>query len=88
MSRASHALVCCVYVLLSIFAFGDILAVIRWLVSGVRHDAYAQAHPLVVEALKSPEEAGLFLNAEEHNEPAERSLDMLFAPPVNDSHRR
>ena len=56
-----------------------------WQVSGVRHDAYAQAHPLQVEALKSPEEAGLFLHPEEHNQPAERSLATLFTAPANDS---
>jgi hypothetical protein len=54
-----------------------------WQVSGVRHDAYAQAHPLQVEALKSPEEAGLFLHPEEHNQPAERSMATLFTAPAD-----
>ena len=56
-----------------------------WLVSGVRQDAYAKAHPLQVEAVKSPEEAGLFVHPEEHDEPAERSLAALFTPSANDS---
>jgi hypothetical protein len=56
-----------------------------WQVSGVRHDAYAQAHPLQVEALKSPDEAGLFLHPEEHNQPAERSMATLFTAPATDS---
>jgi hypothetical protein len=45
-----------------------------WLISGVRHDAYANAHPLQVEAAKSGDEAGFFMHPEEHNEPPERSL--------------
>ena len=49
-----------------------------WQVSGVRHDAYAEAHPLQVEALKSPEEAGLFLHPEEHKQPPERSMATLL----------
>ena len=53
-----------------------------WQVSGVRHDAYAKAHPLQVEAVKSPEEAGLFLHPEEHDEPAERSLATLVTKPA------
>jgi hypothetical protein len=59
-----------------------------WQVSGVRHDAYAQAHPLQVEARKAPEEAGLFLHAEEHNQPAERSMVKLFTAPANGSGQR
>ena len=56
-----------------------------WLVSGVRHDAYAQAHPMQVEVPKSPEEAGWFLHPEEHGEPAERSLATLLTQSANDS---
>ena len=56
-----------------------------WQLSGVRHDAYAQAHPLQVEALKSPEEAARFVHPNEHNQPAERSLATLSTPPANDS---
>jgi hypothetical protein len=56
-----------------------------WQISGVRHDAYARAHPLQVETEKSPEEAGLFVHPQEHDEPAERSLATLFTPPANGS---
>jgi hypothetical protein len=49
-----------------------------WQLSGVRHDAYAKAHPIVVETNKSQEESGLFLHPEEHDERAERSLATLI----------
>jgi hypothetical protein len=55
-----------------------------WLISGVRHDAYAEAHPLLVEALKC-DEAGLYLHPQEHHVPVERSLATLFTPPPTDS---
>jgi hypothetical protein len=55
-----------------------------WQVSGIRHDAYAKAHPLLVEALKC-DEAGLYLHPQEYNVPVERSLATLFTPPPTDS---
>ena len=48
-----------------------------WLVTGIRHDAYAKAHPLQVDTAKSQQEAGLFLHPHLHDQPAERSLATL-----------
>nr|WP_062337178.1 hypothetical protein [Herbidospora sakaeratensis] len=50
-----------------------------WQVTGVRHDAYARANPLVVETDKDGEEAGRFLHPEPHGEPASRALGALTA---------
>jgi hypothetical protein len=40
-----------------------------WQVTGVRQDAYAKAHPLIVEAPKTGEEQGKYLNPVEHGQP-------------------
>jgi hypothetical protein len=61
-------------------AGGQPHAKVCWLISGVRHDAYATAHPLRVEADKLDDEAGLFMHPQEHNEPQRLSLFARFAP--------
>jgi hypothetical protein len=45
-----------------------------WQVTGVRHDAYAVAHPLVVEAEKVDAERGLYRTPEAFGEPASRGI--------------
>ncbi|MEV4319593.1 hypothetical protein [Actinocrispum sp. NPDC049592] len=45
-----------------------------WQVTGVRHDAYAAAHPLVVESDKAEEDRGNFRHPEAHGEPAHRAI--------------
>jgi hypothetical protein len=40
-----------------------------WQVSGVRQDAYAKAHPLEVEAVKTGKEKGKYLHPVEHGKP-------------------
>ncbi len=42
---------------------------VSWQVTGVRHDAYAQAHPLVVEVDKSEKERGHYLHPEAFGAP-------------------
>jgi hypothetical protein len=42
---------------------------VSWQVTGVRHDAYAKAHPLVVEVAKSKKERGHYLHAEAFGAP-------------------
>ena len=42
---------------------------ISWQVSGVRHDPYAKAHPLVVEEIKPVHEFGRFLHPELYGQP-------------------
>ena len=49
---------------------GDPGQTVHWQVTGVRHDAYAQAHPLEVEPEKAPAERGRFLTPEVHGAPA------------------
>ena len=46
-----------------------------WQVTGVRQDAYARAHPLVVEAAKTGREKGRYLNPAEHGQPASKGVD-------------
>ena len=42
---------------------------VSWQVTGVRHDSYAQAHPLQVEQEKPAEEQGLYLHPVENGQP-------------------
>jgi hypothetical protein len=42
---------------------------VSWQVTGVRHDAYAKAHPLVVEVKKSDRERGHYLNPDAFGAP-------------------
>jgi len=53
---------------------------VDWLVTGVRHDAYAQAHPLTVEVEKPARERGYYLHPDLHGAPPERSLEMARHP--------
>jgi hypothetical protein len=46
-----------------------------WQVTGIRQDAYAQAHRIPVEEDKPARERGMFLHAKEHGKSAERGLD-------------
>jgi hypothetical protein len=43
---------------------------VSWQVTGIRRDAYAAAHPLVVESRKTGRERGKYLNPVEHGQPA------------------
>ena len=47
---------------------------VSWQVMGVRHDAYAQAHPLQVEQDKPAEEQGLYLHPKEWGQPEEMGI--------------
>jgi hypothetical protein len=47
---------------------------VSWQVTGVRQDAYARAHPLVVEVAKSDSERGHYLHPELYGQPGEGSL--------------
>jgi hypothetical protein len=48
-----------------------------WQVTGIRHDASAQALPLIVETDKSPEEQGYYLHPEYHGQPQERGINWV-----------
>ena len=47
---------------------------VSWQVTGVRHDAYAKAHPLEVSVDKSEEERGYYIHPELHGETTEKGL--------------
>lgn len=51
-----------------------------WQVTGVRQDAYALAHPLIVEEEKSPTERGYYLHPELHGQPIEQSIEWAVEP--------
>lgn len=45
-----------------------------WQVTGVRQDAWAQAHPVVVEQSKAAHEQGLYLHPELYGQPSEKNV--------------
>lgn len=53
---------------------------VSWQVTGVRHDKFAEAHPIVVEAEKEPEFKGYYLHAKEWGQPESKSIDFLTRP--------
>ncbi len=48
---------------------------VSWLVTGVRHDPYAQAHRLSVEAAKPAHERGTYLHPEAYGQPATKGRE-------------
>jgi hypothetical protein len=53
---------------------------VSWLVTGLRQDAYAKAHPLQVEEEKPEQERGFYLHPELYGAPAERGMLWAIAP--------
>ncbi|WP_370941805.1 hypothetical protein AB5J62_22110 [Amycolatopsis sp. cg5] len=47
---------------------------VSWQITGVRHDVYARAHPLVVESEKDEADRGSYLFPELHGEPVSRAM--------------
>jgi hypothetical protein len=47
---------------------------VSWQVTGIRHDAYADAHRLAVEEDKPEADRGYYLHPEAHGQPAEKSI--------------
>jgi hypothetical protein len=47
---------------------------VSWQVSGVRQDAYAKSHPMVVEREKPAAEKGFFLHPQAHGQPEDKGL--------------
>jgi len=48
---------------------------VSWQVTGIRHDPYAEQHPVQAEAEKSPEERGKYLQPEEWGQPKSKGID-------------
>jgi hypothetical protein len=53
---------------------------VSWQVTGIRHDAYAEAHRLAVEEDKPEEDRGYYLQPEVHGQPAEKSIFLKHLP--------
>ncbi|HKP12573.1 MAG TPA: hypothetical protein VJZ91_10700, partial [Blastocatellia bacterium] len=50
---------------------------VSWQVTGIRHDAYANAHRIPVEEQKPEDERGLFLHPDAFNQPANRGVQFV-----------
>ncbi len=48
---------------------------VSWQVTGVRHDPYAVAHPLAIQAAKPANDRGSYLHPQEHGEPATKGRE-------------
>ncbi len=53
---------------------------VSWQVTGIRHDAYADAHRLAIEEDKPEEDRGYYLHPEVHGEPTEKSIFLKRLP--------
>ena len=53
---------------------------VSWQVTGVRHDAYAMANPLIVEEDKDVRLRGFYIHPELHGAPAERQIEWARHP--------
>ena len=53
---------------------------VSWLVTGVRHDAFARLHPLVVEEQKPANQRGYYMHPEAFGQPPERQTMWAVAP--------
>jgi hypothetical protein len=53
---------------------------VSWMVTGVRHDKFAEAHPVVPEVDKEPELKGTYLHPAEWNQPESRGADQVTRP--------
>jgi hypothetical protein len=53
---------------------------VSWQVTGVRHDAFAMANPLVVEEEKDARLKGYYIHPELHGAPAERQIEWARHP--------
>lgn len=53
---------------------------VSWQVTGVRHDPYAEAHPLVVEEPKDAHLRGYYLHPELYGAPSEKQLEWARHP--------
>ncbi len=61
---------------------------VSWLVTGTRHDAWADAHRIPVEQLKTGRESGLYLHPELFGAPPEKSIARAHHPALKPSRGR
>jgi hypothetical protein len=55
-------------------AGGTLGGEVSWQVTGIRHDAYAKANPLVVEEKKNVRESGYYIHPELYGAPPEKQI--------------
>ena len=55
---------------------------VSWLITGVRQDAYAKAHPLVVEESKPSNERGFYIHPELYGHREEEQIEWARHPKV------
>jgi hypothetical protein len=53
---------------------------VSWQVTGIRKDAYAEAHRIPVEEMKKPGERGYYLHPDAYKKPAEMSIEWARDP--------
>lgn len=53
---------------------------VSWQVTGVRHDAYAKANPLVVDREKNARERGYYIQPELYGQPEEKGIEWVRNP--------
>ena len=58
---------------------------VSWQVTGVRHDAYAEAHRIAVETEKTGAEIGQYLHPELFGQPSTRAIAKLSAPSADEN---
>ncbi len=61
---------------------------VSWLVTGTRHDAWANAHRIPVEQTKTGRESGLYLHPELFGAPPEKSIAIAHHPALKPSRGR
>ena len=58
---------------------------VSWQVTGIRNDAYAKAHPMVVEQEKAPEDRGKYLAPELYRQPKEKGIHYVKPPEISNT---
>jgi len=53
---------------------------VSWMVTGIRQDAFANAHPVIVEQEKPSNEKGLYLHPKEWGQPEEKGINQALKP--------
>jgi hypothetical protein len=61
---------------------------VSWQVTGIRHDAYAKAHPVVVEVDKPASERGRYLTPDAFGQPASRGIGDNREPAIQPQPRQ
>jgi hypothetical protein len=55
---------------------------VSWMITAIRHDPYAKAHPVVVEQFKPVKERGFYQHPELYGQPASKQTEHARHPEV------